>query len=145
MDDAREWVTYGQAGERLRITAEAVRAKAIRQRWRRMPGNDGKALVELPAGLAADAESESSPGRSPRVRTPAERPDNKVLTDALAVTREAEQRLIAELQAEQARTAVQQAEALEQRSRADVAMGLVEGLREALAEARKPFWRRWIG
>lgn len=66
MDGANEWLTYAQAGERLGITAEAVRAKAIPQHWRRVPGNDGKALVQLPDGLAGDVASESSPTRSPR-------------------------------------------------------------------------------
>jgi hypothetical protein len=28
---------------------------------------------------------------------------------------------------------------------AALAEGEVKGLREALAEARRPFWRRWIG
>lgn len=67
-----------------------------------------------------------------------------MLADALAAARETEQRLTTELQAERARTAVQQAETVEQRSRADVAEGELRGLREALAEARLSFWRRWL-
>lgn len=137
MSDATEWLTYAQAGERLGITAEAVRAKAIRQRWRRMPGNDGKALVQLPNGLAADNMSEPVPTRSPRVRTAVERPDIKALADSLAATREAEQRVLKELEAERARTAVHQAEAAEQRSRADRAEGAAGELRHALQRAEE--------
>jgi hypothetical protein len=37
------------------------------------------------------------------------------------------------------------AELGEQRTRAAVAEAEAKALREALAEARRPFWRRWIG
>jgi chromosome segregation ATPase len=48
MDDlAGEWCTYEQAGERLRVSPAAVRARALRGGWRRMGGNDGKARVLL--------------------------------------------------------------------------------------------------
>jgi hypothetical protein len=42
-----EWCTYEQAGERLRLSPAAVRARALRGGWRRMSGNDGKARVLL--------------------------------------------------------------------------------------------------
>jgi hypothetical protein len=44
---AGEWCTYEQAGERLRVSPAAVRARALRGGWRRMGGNDGKARVLL--------------------------------------------------------------------------------------------------
>jgi hypothetical protein len=42
------WLTYAQAGERLGMSAEAIRSRARRAGWRTMPGNDGKALVLIP-------------------------------------------------------------------------------------------------
>jgi hypothetical protein len=41
-------LTYAQAGERLGMSAEAIRSRARRAGWRTMPDNDGKALVLIP-------------------------------------------------------------------------------------------------
>jgi hypothetical protein len=53
------WLTYAQAGERLGMSAEAVRHRARRSCWRTMPGNDGRTLVMVPA------EIEVQPVRTP--------------------------------------------------------------------------------
>lgn len=42
---AEEWLTYSELGERLGVSAEAARQKAIRLRLRRQTANDGKAQV----------------------------------------------------------------------------------------------------
>ena len=42
------WLTYAEAGQRLGVSPEAVRAKAIRRGWRRQHGNDGKTRLRLP-------------------------------------------------------------------------------------------------
>ena len=47
--------------------------------------------------------------------------------------------------AERARAAQAEREREEARIRAAAAEGEAKGLREALAEARRPFWRRWLG
>jgi len=47
-DEGDAWLTYAEAGQRLGVSPEAVRAKAIRRGWRRQQGNDGKARVQLP-------------------------------------------------------------------------------------------------
>jgi hypothetical protein len=39
------WLTYVELGKRLGITPDAARQKAIRGRWRKQKGNDGKARV----------------------------------------------------------------------------------------------------
>jgi hypothetical protein len=39
------WLTYVELGERLRITPDAARQKAIRGHYRKQKGNDGKARV----------------------------------------------------------------------------------------------------
>ena len=51
----------------------------------------------------------------------------------------------AEVVAERARTAQAEREREEARIRAAMAEAAGKGSREALAEARRPFWRRWIG
>lgn len=43
-----EWMTYAQAGERLNITAEAVRQRASRGAWPRRLSNEGMALIRIP-------------------------------------------------------------------------------------------------
>jgi hypothetical protein len=45
------WLTYREAAKRLGITAEAVRLRAIRKGWPRTRGEDGKARIQLPAGV----------------------------------------------------------------------------------------------
>jgi hypothetical protein len=42
------WLTYSEAAERLGSTAEAVMYRAIRGKWPRMRGNDGRARVQVP-------------------------------------------------------------------------------------------------
>jgi chromosome segregation ATPase len=68
---AEEWLTYSDLGERLGISSEAARQKAIRHRWRRRTNNHGKAevLVDL---IEAREHMERFPPRKPK----AEQPDN---------------------------------------------------------------------
>ena len=44
---AEEWLTYSELGERLSISPEAARQKAIRHHWPRRPANDGKTRVRV--------------------------------------------------------------------------------------------------
>jgi outer membrane receptor for ferrienterochelin and colicin len=48
------WLSYTEAGERLGMSAEAVRTKARRAGWRGMPGNDGRTLVLVPGGRTSN-------------------------------------------------------------------------------------------
>ncbi len=52
---AETWLTYRELAQALDISAEAARLKAVRGRWPRQRGNDGKAriLVDLEAEKAA--------------------------------------------------------------------------------------------
>jgi chromosome segregation ATPase len=72
---AETWLTYRELAQGLDISAEAARQKAIRARWQRQRGNDGKAriLVDLEAEKAA---------HTPR-RRPDERPDERRTFEAL--------------------------------------------------------------
>jgi hypothetical protein len=44
---AEEWFTYSELGERLGVSAEAARQKAIRNHWPRRTANDGRAQVRV--------------------------------------------------------------------------------------------------
>jgi chromosome segregation ATPase len=71
MDDGStaQWLTYEEAGERLRVSVAAVRARALRGGWRRQPGNDGKARVLITQeAVRAAAEQPSSPRAKPAKR-----------------------------------------------------------------------------
>jgi hypothetical protein len=46
-----KWMTYGEAAVRLGVSAEAARRRAIRGKWARMPGNDGRTRVQVPDEL----------------------------------------------------------------------------------------------
>lgn len=60
-----EWLTYQAAGQRLGISAEAARQRAMRGHWPRQRGNDGTALVRIPEGVTV------------RRRTPVEQVDER--------------------------------------------------------------------
>lgn len=82
-DRIAEWLTYEQAAERLGVTAEAVRQKAIRGRWQRARGNDGKARVRLPEGCPDTGRTPSVRPNANGVRTPSERVSGERLFKAL--------------------------------------------------------------
>jgi hypothetical protein len=46
-------MTYADAGTRLGINAEAVRRRADRGKWARIPGNDGRTRVQVPDDVRA--------------------------------------------------------------------------------------------
>jgi hypothetical protein len=54
------WMTYADAAVRLGVSLEAARRRAIRGKWPRMPGNDGRTRVQVP--------DELHPLRTPDVR-----------------------------------------------------------------------------
>lgn len=72
-DQTGDWLTYEQVAERLSVTPEAVRQKAIRGRWHRSRGNDGKARVRLPEGRSDGVRTVSARPNTNAVRTPSER------------------------------------------------------------------------
>jgi hypothetical protein len=67
-----DWLTYAEAAERLKTSPEAVRQKAIRRRWQRSVGNDGRARVRLPDGWSNPVRTPSGRPNKSNVRTPSE-------------------------------------------------------------------------
>src|SRR3954463_2033535 len=68
---AEEWFTYNELAERLNVSAEAARQKAIRTRWPRRTANDGKAQVKVDV---SDILGTMQPRRSSERPTPAQPP-----------------------------------------------------------------------
>jgi chromosome segregation ATPase len=76
---AETWLTYHELAQGLDISTEAARQKAIRGRWPRQRGNDGKARILV------DLEAEKS-AHTPRNRLdkhPNEHPDERRTFEAL--------------------------------------------------------------
>jgi len=156
---AERWLTYQQAGELLGMTAEAARHRARRMKWRTQPGNEGRALVLVPD----DAEAAKPPVRPPvrtavqtPVRTAMQASNDNVLAGLLREQLERAAGEVAAVRAELDKALACAAQAEAEREAARIAVAAAEGelkglqatmaeTREALAEARRPFWRRWIG
>jgi hypothetical protein len=105
---AEEWLTYSELGERLGVSAEAARQKAIRLRLRRQTANDGKAQVLVDV---EDVRASSTP-RKPKDQTA----DDSPTADEQA----SDERALAALDAHIAtlKEMVAKAEALAERERA---------------------------
>jgi hypothetical protein len=76
---AETWLKYSDLANALGITPEAARQKAIRGRWRRQRGNDGKALVLVDL----EAERASHVSRKRPDEHLAGRPDERRTIEAL--------------------------------------------------------------
>lgn len=48
MSDDVEWLTIDEAAARLGISRESVRRTALRKRWAKRPGNDGRVRLGVP-------------------------------------------------------------------------------------------------
>ena len=48
MEPTGEWMTYRQVGAAIGCSVEAGRRRALRGRWARQAGNDGKVRVRPP-------------------------------------------------------------------------------------------------
>lgn len=119
-----QWVTYAEAAARLGVSIEAVRQRAIRNKWARMLGNDKRARVCLP--------DEPYPSQTPVIR-----PSDQALANALdhVETLKAQlSRANADLADERART-----------SEAIAAFTDLADRLDALAAQSRPWWRRLVG
>ncbi len=150
------WLTYEEAGRVLGIDPDSVARRARRLKWPRLPGNDGKARVAIPADVlltsgpdaAPDQEADAAadnapddPGDNSRHVRPGESRTIKALEGEAAALREALARERERADRAEAAAAV----VPELRERAAAAEGEAKGLRLALEEARRPFWKRWLG
>jgi hypothetical protein len=124
-DLASQWLTYAEAGERLNVSPEAIRARAIRGHWRRQVGNDGLARVIVPAEILHTSVQRPVNGRS----TPVRKASDPATLNAL-----------------RAHVASLEGELAAERERADRAIADLTALAQRLADlAARPWWRRLVG
>jgi chromosome segregation ATPase len=139
-----EWLTYREAANRLGSNIEAIRQRAIRCRWPRMLGNDKRARIQIPEGLTNPLrEGNDRPSRGANERA-YDRANEASLIKAL----EAHVRTLKEqLAAAEARADKTAADLAAEQARTTQAIAAFESLAEkleALAEARRPWWRRLV-
>jgi hypothetical protein len=146
-DNGGGWLTYAEAGARLGVSPEAVRAKAARKRWRRQIGNDGLARVWLPdeehtAGDLPVTTRAREPGGRPV--TPRSSPGRKPVDAATIKVLEAHVETLKEqLAAAEVRT---EAERM-QTAKAVAAFAALAMRLDALAteRTRRSWWWRFVG
>jgi hypothetical protein len=149
------WLTYAEAGQRLGVSAESIRAKAIRRGWRRQSGNDGRTRVLLPLNVSEGVEQPVN-ARSPHVRRSVDptlvnaleshiktlQGDIEALKEQLRVQADKAEKLASDLAA---RDALGATELAAERARTDRALSEFAVLADriaALAEQRaRPWWR----
>jgi hypothetical protein len=96
-----QWLTYGEAAARLGVSIDAIRRRACRGHWARLPGNDGKARIRLPDDLPAlrlDAARDDAPTlvRALEAHIATLKADNETLKGQLGAERERADHAIAE-------------------------------------------------
>ncbi|MFL5337991.1 MAG: hypothetical protein ACJ8H8_33680 [Geminicoccaceae bacterium] len=140
------WLTYQQAGDLLGVSAEAIRRHARRHNWRVQRGNDGKALVLVPAAAATegwarppgrpDGARVGSPGGQDPGRPPGQPGDMATVADMMTAL--VADRRAAETDAAQARREADELrrEVSEARERAARVEGELAGVRVAFEQAQ---------
>jgi hypothetical protein len=123
------WLPLAEAAKRLGVTVDSLRKRANRGLLEHRKGNDGRITVLVGGGETAASQWLADPDELAEARAEAER------WRALA-----EQRGIDLARAEE------RAAAAERVAGAEVAAKdtLIAELKAMLAEARRPWWRRWV-
>ena len=128
------WLTYQDLGVRLGVTPEAAKRRAIRAKWARMPGNDGRARVRVPDELRASSTLDVRSAKA-------------ALQHALESHVETLRADIAALKAQPAAAEARAAEEANKTTRAIAAFADLARRLNALAAERErqpppPWWRR---
>jgi hypothetical protein len=162
------WLTYVEAGHRLNVSPDAVRAKALRKRWRRQIGNDGKARVWIPADERPPDQRQiitQSSGERENDREPDHRPiiarssaGHQAIVAALeshiktlqADNEGLKEQLATERSAFAVREAALASDLAAEKARTDRAIAAFAALAERLdalaaARTRRSWWRRLAG
>lgn len=141
MAEEEPWLSLTEAAQRSGLAREAIRARARRNLIPSRKGNDGRLLVQIPAGLMAevgqgmaglpadllaDLTAEVAELRTALARAEAEADTAKAVAEA---------KIVAARDAAEARIAAAGVEVAAIRELAD-------RLTAELAEARRPWWRK---
>lgn len=156
--DGGLWMSYAALAALRGIDKASATRLAFRRGWRRMMGNDGKARVLVPASAQTQDQPDTpdAPHDSPNDATVSTTGDVSSVVSAMEAHLESLRSRLTASEGETAglrdRIASMELElaALRQAKvdalvRAASAEGETKALREALREAQRPFWHRWIG
>jgi hypothetical protein len=163
MDSGGEWCTYVQAATRLHKSHGAIRQMALRGQLQRVRGNDGKARVLILPDMerAAHEHPERALSVQPERALSVQRMDgalthaleshiktlqaeNEALKQDLTTTRAD---LSAHVETLKAQLAGAEARASEESAKTAQAIAAFEAIArrlEAMAEAKRPSWWRWL-
>lgn len=155
-DQAAPWLPLGEAARRLGISVDAVRARVRRGQLESRRGNDGKVSVLVSDEAVAEQRlgDDQSATEQRLDRDQAEATESRLRLDLDEARAEAEhwrakvhETELALARAEgkvEAAKAVAVADVATARAEIEAQGRLVEELRAMLAEARRPWWRRWM-
>ncbi len=129
-DEAAPWLALSDAASRLGVSVDALRSRIRRGSLRARRGNDNRLFVQVPVNLRLVGDEDSDEARQVD--------DQSDLVAEL-------QHEIGDLRERLAR-AEERARAAEEAAAVKVAAknDLIAELKAMLAEARQPWWRRWI-
>ena len=137
------WLTYAELAKVRGIDRASAAKLVLRRKWRRQKDNQGILRILVPAEWADPSQDKSA---DDTVDSPPDMSQTiNALEQAVAAAFEREKQLRTERDVERARAEVAEREREEARIRAAAAEAEAKGLRLALEEARRPFWRRWLG
>jgi len=149
------WLTYRELGERLGISADGARMKAKRHKWTATTDNEGSIRVCVPASLQANTRT-NIPRRTVPERSAEQANEIKAMQAHLETLKQQVSDHAAERERLLAQIERQRAELADERRHSRAMAGLLdtahrehaakleEAHREALAQARLPWWRRWF-
>jgi hypothetical protein len=145
-----DWLTYRELAGRLGVSVEAARRRALRARWSRQSGNDGKARVLLPEDYEIERRPDGAPAAPPDALSSALELNATIeaLKAALAASEDARGALAGHVDTLKAALAAAEARASEESAKSAQAIAAFSALAErleAIAEARRPWWRRLVG
>jgi hypothetical protein len=136
-NDATPWVSLSEAAERTGRHIDALRSLGRRKRLPAKKGNAGQWLVQLPIELLARPDKVGDLGTG--------LVGDEVVAGLMAEVTELREALArAEAEAQTARdTSGSRVAAV--RAEVDAKDALIAELKTMLAEARRPWWRRFVG
>jgi hypothetical protein len=150
-------LTYAEIAEALRITPESANRLARRKRWPRVKGNDGRTRVAVPEEAFVRPDSPPvSPVHAQIARLDRELAHAQIarmegelagLREALAEARARTSAAEARASAAEARVEAAEGRASEESAKTTQAIAAFEALArrlEAMAEAKRPSWWRWL-
>ena len=153
-EDQGVWLTYAELAKLRGIDKASAAKLVLRRKWRRQKDNQGTVRILVPPEWAdSSREPSPDPSRDPSLDTSADTPQtiNALEREAAAlretVNRERGRADRAEADATRLATELRETQVTATAAQVQAAelAGEARGLREALEEARKPFWRRWLG